>query len=414
MRLKNIVIDLPILTSMGYKQAKDLKFNDKIVTSLSKEVKIDSISSGKSIKVYKVIFSDGTSTECCIDCLWQTQIRSERRRKNEGRIRSLQTIIDTLNTKNGISNHYIPIIKQMDFKRRLFSIEPYVLGCFLGDGTIVKYPAISSGEESILKCISEEMNRLNCKLSKKSKYDYNIVRKDTNSADLSIFVARNVKTDKEIVLNSFQLKSFGYDKKVINNHIRKGNKAYKNMIWQRLKLGKGNGENYFKKALENLKLLGTKSGTKFVPEIYKYGSVKQRIALLQGLLDTDGTIDKRYSSISFASTSINLINDVRFIVESLGGICRKTTNKIGKYKDKNGKIIICKVCYQVTILLPNNIIPFRTKNKLNRYKPKTKYFPYRNIKSIKEIGYKKTMNICTNATDYLYLTNNFITMYYRN
>jgi len=57
---------------------------------------------------------------------------------------------------------------------------------------------------------------------------------------------------------------------------------------------------------------------KSIPEIYFYGSIKQRMELLRGLLDTGGII---YGSgrISFYSNSPKLCEDVSSLVRSLGG-----------------------------------------------------------------------------------------------
>ena len=60
---------------------------------------------------------------------------------------------------------------------------------------------------------------------------------------------------------------------------------------------------------------------KRVPPIYLRGSVAQREALLQGLLDTDGTIGTN-GYISFCSNSQGLCEDVAALVRSLGGLAQ--------------------------------------------------------------------------------------------
>jgi len=60
---------------------------------------------------------------------------------------------------------------------------------------------------------------------------------------------------------------------------------------------------------------------KFIPEEYMYGSIHQRLALLKGLMDTDGTCYTN-GGISFSSNSIKLAEGVRDIVRSLGGIAK--------------------------------------------------------------------------------------------
>lgn len=62
---------------------------------------------------------------------------------------------------------------------------------------------------------------------------------------------------------------------------------------------------------------------KFIPELYLRGSVEQRLALLQGLMDTDGTVgtQKINPTTSFSSNSLDLVQGVRELVYSLGGYC---------------------------------------------------------------------------------------------
>lgn len=62
---------------------------------------------------------------------------------------------------------------------------------------------------------------------------------------------------------------------------------------------------------------------KFIPELYKRGSIEQRLSLLQGLMDTDGTVgDQKLNPVtSFCSNSKQLAEDVMEIVYSLGGHC---------------------------------------------------------------------------------------------
>jgi phage terminase large subunit-like protein len=56
---------------------------------------------------------------------------------------------------------------------------------------------------------------------------------------------------------------------------------------------------------------------KHIPEVYFHASLDQRISLLQGLIDTDGTISER-GQIEFDNTNKTLINDVARLVAGLG------------------------------------------------------------------------------------------------
>jgi hypothetical protein len=57
---------------------------------------------------------------------------------------------------------------------------------------------------------------------------------------------------------------------------------------------------------------------KHIPEIYLRGSVNQRLELLQGLMDTDGSIDKRSGRCEFYQKKYKLVEQVRELLSSLG------------------------------------------------------------------------------------------------
>jgi len=69
--------------------------------------------------------------------------------------------------------------------------------------------------------------------------------------------------------------------------------------------------------LSNLELLNNKH----IPAIYLRGSFKQRLALLQGLMDTDGTVINGAPSpgrCTFGNTNKNLVDGAAFLARSLG------------------------------------------------------------------------------------------------
>lgn len=64
-------------------------------------------------------------------------------------------------------------------------------------------------------------------------------------------------------------------------------------------------------------LLGKDPHDKSIPDDYKFSSVDDRVDLLAGLMDTNGTVGKN-GAVSFRTASETLRDDVRFILESLG------------------------------------------------------------------------------------------------
>src|SRR5581483_3341255 len=111
---------------------------------------------------------------------------------------------------------------------------------------------------------------------------------------------------------------------------------------------KGNKLSYrvlkMKGKIKDLGLWGHHSWEKFIPKQYIYNSIENRIALLQGLFDTDGTVNKRNGAAVFYTTSMQLSLDVKELIESLGGICvitEKRTTFTYKNKKKIGRLCYC-------------------------------------------------------------------------
>ena len=74
----------------------------------------------------------------------------------------------------------------------------------------------------------------------------------------------------------------------------------------------------FVKSTRDLNLRVT-SDKKFIPEIYKCSSYLQKLELVRGLMDTDGTVGKN-GGVSFSSCSKQLAEDLAQIIRDIGGI----------------------------------------------------------------------------------------------
>lgn len=163
-----------------------------------------------------------------------------------------------------------------------------------------------------------------------------------------------------------------------------------------------------KDLLVKIKLYGKKSSDKFIPEYLKYSTIENRIALINGLLDTDGYVDKR-NHCHYYTISEQLAKDVQFILWSLG-FKVVITEKIGKYK-KNNKIIECAKCYCLYIQGNNKNILFSLPRKLNKINNKFNggvSIPGRVIESIKYAGKKECKCITVDNPNGLYITDDFI------
>jgi hypothetical protein len=148
------------------------------------------------------------------------------------------------------------------------------------------------------------------------------------------------------------------------------------------------------------------SKDRYIPDDYKYNSIKNRKELLRGLLDTDGEVHKS-GSIGYSSTSKKLIDDVIWLVRSLGGKAKlKDAIKEGWYPDSNGKRVPCNTCYRITINLDWN--PFTLKHRKEKYKPSEHRYITRWIDSIVFDHYGDGHCVTVSANDSLYSVQDFI------
>ena len=170
---------------------------------------------------------------------------------------------------------------------------------------------------------------------------------------------------------------------------------------QRSGLRNFSANNDFTEALNTLSLQDVKSQTKYVPSIYLHQSYESRLAILQGLMDTDGTIDKN-GYISFCSRSLQLAKDVQYLARSLGA--RATlTDKFPTI----GETVYDKA-YQVYIQTGNKFVPFRLKRKVDRIKPYMHKHLTNKIVAIRELGMQETICIKIAHPEGLFITRDFV------
>lgn len=364
-------LDAKILTPFGWKLMGEIQVGDEVISVDGSSTVVTGVYPQGEREIFKVVFSDGASTECCEEHLWLTQTYHERNyaiaaRKSgkthwncdKPKVRSLSEIRKTLIDPrlSGVKNHSIPIVKSVDFVSTPISIDPYTLGAILGDGSISSGTiVITTADDEIIKNIElalPDTLRISKRTTSKHK-----------CASYGISMSKSDSRTEPVRHNSMTL------------------------------------------CLKSLELHGLKSHEKFIPNCYKFNERYVRLEILQGLMDTDGSVD-RNGCVYYYTTSNRLADDVEFIVRSLGGVSRRTV-KNPKYRYK-GEIKEGKKCNILCISLPNDIIPFKLQRKVARLKPKTKYLPTRYIVDVFPIGKKTSQCISVSHESHLYVTDDFI------
>lgn len=153
-------------------------------------------------------------------------------------------------------------------------------------------------------------------------------------------------------------------------------------------------------------LAGKRAWEKQIPAHCMVQPVAFRLALLQGLLDTDGS-PIASGGVEFTSTSKALVEQVAELAQSLGGVARTSTPRKTTYTYK-GDELVGRESWRVNIKLPAGVVPFRLARKLDKWVAPTKYPPTRIIQSVRPFGRDTGTCIKVAAPDGLFVTRGHI------
>jgi phosphate starvation-inducible PhoH-like protein len=173
-------------------------------------------------------------------------------------------------------------------------------------------------------------------------------------------------------------------------------------------------ENPVTGVLRRLGLAGSRSNTKFIPDCYLINSADVRLAVLQGLLDSDGgpvTQAGRTCRIQFTTVSHRLRDDVVFLVQSLGGVVTQRTRLAANRKPglARGRDVHHRSdAHTLDIRLPEGIVPFRLARKAAKYDATGGGRPMRFVDRIESSGTEEAVCIRVAAADSLYVTEDFL------
>ena len=155
------------------------------------------------------------------------------------------------------------------------------------------------------------------------------------------------------------------------------------------------------KELDLLGLAKVHSHNSFIPDEYKYDSIENRVALLQGLMDTEGSVEyeDNYPYVSFCTKSSRLRDDFIELCSGLGATkCTAIEGEDSSYK--------------VAVIFPDNSFPvFGSRWKQSVYdksRPERKDPRVLYIKSIEKTDLVGGVCIETDDAERLFLTSNYI------
>lgn len=329
-----------ILGASGWMTMGELKVGDTLASVDGAPSEVVGVFPQGKKQVFKITFSDGRSTRATGEHLWRVTRNTWNPKWK------------TLTTENIASRLHalapiiIPTHAGCWGEKKDFVISPWLLGVYLGDGSSSgRSYKLSNTEKPLLSRVSDELRELGMKLSSRAcGKEHTFVRGSRNNA-------RN---------------PFGVE-------------------------------------LLRLGLYNKRSWEKFIPSEYMGASYEQRLELLRGLLDTDGTVAGGKTP-TYTSTSETLATQVVELVRGLGmlaSIKSRVTSFTYLGVKKKGRR-----SWRVTLThLTDN--PFWLPRKADKVAPKVRN---RNlsISSIEPDGFEETQCIAVSHPSHLYITDDHI------
>lgn len=334
-----------VLTPSGFVQMGEIQPGDKVIGAKGEPVSVTHINPCGSHETYRVHFSDGTYADCSENHLWTLNKTWGKRETVTRRLSAFKD--DYFYESPGGQKQYkyrVPVCKPVQFDNPgELPLHPYIVGVLLGDGSIKhvpKYrPSFTSIDQEIVDNVSSRLP------------DDCVLSHSEGTMEYRLNDATGRRGQGKISRASAAIMSAG--------------------------------------------IAGHGAETKFIPDMYKMSSVTDRIELLQGLMDTDGSASGGVAS--FHSCSERLARDVMFVVQSLGG-----TATLNVKPDHRG----FRDMFVLHMWIPD-VTPFKLTRKIKALRPR-KHPTMRTIVNIESLGKQPVKCITVDSPDGLYLTDNFI------
>lgn len=294
---KALVSETRVLTEHGWEHIGDIKVGDKVYTRTGFLATVNGVYPQGKQPVWEIEFEDGTIVSCnaehqWIDVKWVHGTFAERVKTTEQMFdEGIREHDDTDRKQGNGYRHHIPLPEPMQFPEQSLPIDPYVLGCLLGDGSFTQarqsLPKLSSADEELVRRFADHLGS-----------DYDVRKRRGNNYTWNITFS-----------DAYKQRNYGVPRD------------------ERDHLGH---------ALDRLGLR-CRAEHKFIPDMYKFSSIEQRRELVRGLMDTDGSAS--HGRFTFTSISKQLRDDLAEIIRSLGYLVSLGVDDHGieKYPHSDGK-----------------------------------------------------------------------------
>lgn len=271
---KALALDTPIATPAGWATMGQLRAGDTVFGSDGRPVRVIVAHPVMTDHpCFEVVFDDGERIVADADHIW-TVSRTERNGRNRRTVNmtTAEMVAEGPMVERGGKRRNlfsVPVAGALDLPPADLPVDPYLLGVWLGDGN-ARAPRISVGDEDL-----EAMRR--------------------------------------------QIEACGYETNAARERT-----CWRVGVFEPGMRGRRGGLN------AKLTALGV-IADKHIPAAYMRASGSQRLALLQGIMDTDGGVENG-TIAGFTATGRELAEQVRDLAASLGYLPRLSRHKLGHWR----------------------------------------------------------------------------------
>jgi len=346
-----------IPTPEGYTLMGDLKVGDYVFDRKGNPTKVLKIFEQGEQNVYKITFQDGRIALCGKEHLWTVRTGKDKLWKvlTTGDMMVDYKRISTWKVKRNRTDcysykYYIPNNGPVKFTTQKVPIDPWVLGCFIGNGCCRNTQLTISSYTDEIPARIASIYGLKYKRPSPGNYSYHF---------------------------------YDHNNKPVHT------------------------KDFFKEIPE---MISCYSRHKKIPDIYIYNDIPTRIQLMRGLMDTDGSIsfcDGRYY-VNFVSTSITLLNQMKYLLQSFGFTGTIVDDKRpDRYTDKYCGILVFRVPNyfkeELFTVLSKSLVATKAKDQ-----PQRDHYHGLLIKDISFSHREQCRCIMVDNPEHLYLTEDFI------
>lgn len=357
-----LAVDTVVPTPAGRTTMGDLKVGDQVYAPDGRPVDVvDVLPIRYGRDCYRMRFDDGTEVVADGDHKWETThfVDPEQPYARRGGAQRETSVVTTkqiaasLKTGMGTHNHFIPVAAPYHGATLSYPIDPYALGCWLGDGNRAGSQMTAHVTEAHqlaarLRAVGETVSVYAYPASDERHRDTRLVNPthDLDRCPRGHLRPRGTKTETARCAPC------------ANMHFRR--RYYGESVPKPTNTA-------FKRRLREIGVLGNKH----IPEQYFHGSAEQRLALLQGIMDTDGSVDRPNGAasggVAIKLHDKRLAKDVHRLAQSLG---HKVQLRQRTWRSKGGSLPSVRAsegeCWRMSWTPPHIVFRMQRKAALQR------------------------------------------------